>query len=197
LDRRHRVFGAHLHRYQCTAVSDSEITTCEQQLGCALPEEFRRFLMEVGHCAGPYYGVWGLQPSVQWLQHLAAELATEEKIEIKPSQPFPLIGEDLRDIERKVREQSQHPWSGAKYPNHGSVPICHQGCLFWSVFVLRGNSRARCGMCATRPGIAVSGIPPVGRRARCLCGIRHGKTCRRCHVHRLLSSGIATGLSGA
>jgi len=139
LDSRHQVFGAHAHRYQCTLVSESEIATCEQQLGCALPEDFRRFLMEVGHGAGPYYGVWVLQPSVQWLQHLAAELATEEGIEIKPSQPFPLIGEDLRDIERKVRQQSQHPWAGAKYPNHGSLPICHQGCIFWSVLVLQGE----------------------------------------------------------
>jgi hypothetical protein len=85
-------------------VSESEIATCEQQLSCALPEEFHRFLMEVGHRAGPYYGVWGLQPSVQWLQPLAAELATDEGIEIKPSQPFPLTGEDLRDIEPRVRE---------------------------------------------------------------------------------------------
>jgi hypothetical protein len=88
--------------------------------------------------AGPYYGVWGLQPSVQWLRHLAGELATEEGIEVKPSRPFPLTREDLRDVERKVREQSRHPWTGAKYPNHGCLPICHQGCLFWSVLVLQG-----------------------------------------------------------
>jgi hypothetical protein len=120
-------------------VSESDVATCEQELGCALPEDFRRFLMEVGAGAGPYYGVWGLQPSVAWLQHLAAELVTEEGIEIKPSQPFPLTGEHLRDIEGKIRAQSNHPWAAATYPNHGFLPICHQGCTFWSVLVLEGE----------------------------------------------------------
>jgi hypothetical protein len=139
LDSKRRVFGAHVHRYLSTPVSESNIAICEQQLGCTLPEDFRRFLMEVGHGAGPYYGVWDLKPAVEWLQHLGAELATEEGIEIMPSQPFPLTGDDLRDIERKVREESKHPCAGAKYPSHGCLPICHQGCIFWSVLVLQGE----------------------------------------------------------
>ena len=139
LDSKRRVFGACVHRYLNTPVCERDIATCEQQLSCTLPEDFRRFLMEVGHGAGPYYGVWDLQPSVEWLQHLAAELATEEGIEVRPTLPFPLTGQDLREIERKVREQSKFPWAAAKYPAHGCLPICHQGCTFWSVLVLKGE----------------------------------------------------------
>jgi hypothetical protein len=143
LDSRHQVFGAFVHRYGSTPVSEDDIVACERQLGCVLPEEYRTFLLEVGHGAGRYYGVWSPQRSVGVVQDLARELAAEEGIEVKPTEPFPLTNQDLREVERKVWEQSKFPWAAAKYPNHGCLPICHQGCCFWSVLVLRGEFTGR------------------------------------------------------
>ena len=62
LDVSHEQFGAKSHRYQLGCpLAEVKLQHYEQQYGVALPYEYRRFLMEIGHGgAGPFYGLFPL-----------------------------------------------------------------------------------------------------------------------------------------
>src|SRR5690242_2351707 len=58
-DRRRRVFGAASHQYKLNPpLPVSVIAAFEERHGVSLPEDYRRFVTEVGNGGvGPYYGV--------------------------------------------------------------------------------------------------------------------------------------------
>src|SRR5437868_2739639 len=61
-DRDRVVFGANGHEYRLRPCLDEEkVGEFERRYSLRLPDDYRRFLMQVGNGgAGPYYGIHGL-----------------------------------------------------------------------------------------------------------------------------------------
>src|SRR3954470_24722266 len=59
-DPRRRVFGAAAHQYQLNLpLSFSMVQAFAERHGVSLPEDYRRFVTEIGNGgAGPYYGLF-------------------------------------------------------------------------------------------------------------------------------------------
>lgn len=139
LDGNHKVFGAKSHRYLSTPISDAEIEWLERELASTLPAEYREFLREVGYGAGPYYGLWSPKQALDEISDICRELAAEQGIQARPCDPFPLTDQDLRLIEEKIRLEDENLFAERPWPSSGCLPICHHGCTFWSVLVLKGQ----------------------------------------------------------
>nr|WP_148087829.1 SMI1/KNR4 family protein [Gemmata obscuriglobus] len=107
----------------------------EATLGVPLPTEYRRLMLELGHGAGPYYGLWSPGESLDEFLGRAQEYEAEEGRPVRPAGPFPLAAADLRDAEVSPAARD--------WPCDGCMPICHQGCTFWSVLVLTGEFAGR------------------------------------------------------
>jgi hypothetical protein len=138
-DQNCKVFGASTHLYRSTPVSAAEVARLESALGVALPPEYRQFLLDIGYGAGPYYGVWGPNGSLAEIQGLAQDYEREEGKLVQPSAPFALTPNDLRTIEAGFAAGEKCPAAERDWPCSGCLPICHQGCTFWSVLVLTGH----------------------------------------------------------
>lgn len=138
-DPGHKVFGASKHQYRSTPVPPAEVARLEATLGVPLPPEYRQFLLDVGHGAGPYYGVWSPAESLTEVQGLAQEYEAEEGKPVRSAGQFPLTADDLRVIEAKFAAGDKSPAAERDWPCSGCLPVCHQGCAFWSVLVLTGE----------------------------------------------------------
>lgn len=134
-----KVFGARKHQYRSMPAKPAEVARLESALGVPLPLEYRRFLLDIGYGAGPYYGVWSPAESLAEVQGLAQEYEAEEGKSVRPTEQFPLTADDLRTIECKFASGDKLPAAARDWPCSGCLPICHQGCTFWSVLVLTGE----------------------------------------------------------
>jgi hypothetical protein len=134
-----KVFGASEHEYQSTPVSPAEVARLEAALGAPLPPEYRQFLLEVGYGAGPYYGVWSPAESPTEIQRLALNSEAEQGRLVGPAAPFPPTADHLRAIEAKLAAGEESPAAEPDRPCSGCLPICHQGCTFWSVLLVTGE----------------------------------------------------------
>ena len=115
----------------------------EAELGVPLPTEYRDFLLYVGSGAGPYYGVWGPSESLAELRSVSLDYEAEQGKVIRPAVPFPLTAEDMRGIESRVAAGADAVWAERDWPCDGCLPICEQGCTFYSVLALAGEFAGR------------------------------------------------------
>jgi hypothetical protein len=118
MDRNFRVFGSAHHGYNVRRVlSESKLAAFESANDIRLPEDYRRFLAEVGNGgAGPFYG---LDPLGTFGRDLY--------------EPFPFVAatESMSDDElNKVLERDNSP--------SGVLEFCHQGCAIYSYLVVNG-----------------------------------------------------------
>jgi hypothetical protein len=139
-DRRLKIFGAMNHRYKPTRVTIDEIIEFELVIGCALPEDYRQFLLEVGSGVGPYYGLWAFDNIRKELSSIYEDYRDEYDARARPCDPF--------ELEESVfTAQPSKPEEGVfvdapKNPG-GFLPICHQGCEYLTVMVLSGALRGK------------------------------------------------------
>lgn len=122
------VFGKEKHLFHSTTHSRSEIECFEQRIGIRLPEDFREFLRTIGSGAGPYYGI--LSPT-----KILVEIQSFEGAQPNPALPFFLNSNDVASIGKRP-ELPRSSW-----PCDGCIPICHQGCAYYSVLVTSGECR--------------------------------------------------------
>ena len=99
--------------------------------------------MHVGSGAGPYYGVWGAAEALSELRVLAQDYEAEGGVAVTPADPFPLTAEDLRGVESRFAAAADGPWVERDWPCGGCLPICDQGCTFYSVLALAGEFAGR------------------------------------------------------
>lgn len=142
-----------------------DIEKLEGKFGISLPTEYRQFLLEVGHGAGPYYGLWSPQQIASEIGSLCEEMAAELNTVASPSLPFPLTEQDTLRLLDRVRLQEDDPYVTGTWPSSGCLPICYHGCTFWSVLVVQGEYRGRIWAVASYvayEGLWVSGDRPPG-----------------------------------
>jgi hypothetical protein len=70
---------------------------------------------------------------------LAQDYEAEQGDPVRPAAVFSLSANDLRDIEAKLASGDKSPAAERDWPCSGCLPICDQGCTFWSVLVLSGE----------------------------------------------------------
>jgi hypothetical protein len=143
LDRERKVFGSAKHHYRSSPTPLEDIRDFEKNLGVELPTEYRDYLRRIGYGAGPYYGIWCPHEVLAELQGLARDFEADEGVCVRPSDPFPLTPAELGGIVGRLAVNSEAPWADQAWPCGGCIPICHQGCTYWSVLVLQGEFRGR------------------------------------------------------
>ena len=112
-----RVFGSDHHRYRLGSVlSEAELTAFELANGVRLPEDYRRFLSEIGNGgAGPFYG---LEPLGTFGRDLARAF------------PFVTATDTLTNEElERLPDRDEYP---------GALELCHHGCAIYSYLVVNG-----------------------------------------------------------
>jgi hypothetical protein len=137
----YRVFGAGYkgHGFELTLHSRDEIALFEEQLGVRLPDEYAGVLMETGSGAGPYYGLWApgkiLAEVEMWNE------IRRKKDGVVPSlrAPFPFQQSDADEICSREKIHPSENLGRATFPCDGCIPICCQGCTFFSVLVTSGE----------------------------------------------------------
>lgn len=119
------------HQYRLgPCLTDAEISEFERQHDSTLPDEYRRFLMEVGNGgAGPEYGLYKLgERQVQTtLQHFEDSVLIEQLWATAPTK---------YKSDPSVLSDFQMPTTFSKF-----LPIANDGCTYQSVLILDGEER--------------------------------------------------------
>ena len=160
LDLRRKIFGARSHNYRLNSCLNEEtIKLVEDRHRIHLPEEYRRFLMEVGNGgAGPYYGLFKLGEQdngmgfVSWEDgYLLGDPAIPFGYEDKWNLPDTFWSEGPYNKEWANEEEadSAHEAWDARMEElywalsvmNGAIPICHCGCALRQWLVVTGSER--------------------------------------------------------
>ena len=145
-----KIFGAETHRYTLNpVVRNSVVTNFEAKHGIELPEDYRRFMTELGNGgAGPYYGLFKFREMDDC--HSFQRWKENDGFVGTLSEPFPhtrswndvleypeqdeIEDEDLYDAE--VERIDKIYWNPENV--NGAIPICHQGCALRNWLVVTG-----------------------------------------------------------
>jgi hypothetical protein len=118
-------FGANEHGYRIgRPLTPAELQAHEQRMGVSLPDEYRRFLTELGHGgAGPYYGLFTLgSRDPECINVFGGDL----------SKPFPWTDRFNPDEwERGCGVEGVEWYEDGKYAGMflpGALYLCHYGC---------------------------------------------------------------------
>lgn len=146
--RQPKIFGADSHRFQLhPVVRNSVVANFESKHGITLPEEYRRFITEIGNGgAGPYYGVFKFREMddchtfQRWKENdgFVGTLAKPFP-HTKPWNDVPPFPEDQDDesLWEAEMEQFYKVYWNTKNVN-GAIPICDQGCAYRNWLVVSG-----------------------------------------------------------
>ena len=159
-DPHFEVFGADAHRYELNPpLPVQQVAAFETQHRVKLPEDYRRFITEIGNGgAGPYYGVFRFGEHDDgddfrpWdggylVGDLSAEFPHQEEWNLPaafwarmphPGPDIPVDEED-RMMEAWVKELDENYWNPEIM--RGAIPICHLGCAIRHWLVIHGRQR--------------------------------------------------------
>jgi hypothetical protein len=150
------VFGAACHRFRFNPpLRESEVEAFEQPHRIRLPEDYRRFLIELGNGGvGPFYGIFQMGTMCD-LKYNVGDWAEEVGIltnpfpyktgyiEARESDAKELYVLGPEDFRKKYGSNTfpqdlfECDWHNA--PVDGSIPICHAGCGYYHWLVLTGQ----------------------------------------------------------
>ena len=140
LDKNYRVFGSSSHKYLLNPVLEEEkIKAFEDKYAVRLPEDYRRFLVEVGNGgAGPYYGLQALEDS------LFIDLDYKRENEyLNPSKPFLFTEKwNMEFTGDYNNEQEYHAFEEEYFKEtwaNGLLRICNFGCGVSLNLVVNGS----------------------------------------------------------
>lgn len=146
--RRPKVFGAEAHRFNLNSVvRKSVVANFESKHGISLPEDYRRFITELGNGgAGPYYGVFKFREMDDC--HTYQRWKENDGFVGTLSKPFPHT-KAWNDVPPFPEEQENESLYDADmdrfykiYWNpenvNGAIPICHQGCAVRNWLIVTG-----------------------------------------------------------
>ncbi len=138
-DKGRRVFGSKTHQYESCKLLESEVAKFEDGIGAFLPKDYRSFLIWMGHGAGPYYGIFGLEESLAETESYREELLEEYGLDYKANADFPIDRNMCSEIADKLEAKAPEPWLELPFPVQGCIIIGHQGCTFWTVLAVSGE----------------------------------------------------------
>jgi hypothetical protein len=161
LDAKLTLFGARRHRYALNPVlGETELASFEQRWGFRAPDDYRRFLLELGNGgAGPFYGVFPLGEMGD-----GADPQGWESWKLDPAKPFPhrerWNDRDIRfrsaplqddSVGDEAHAQAYQDWLDSDQAHadwlaylsaaaleQGCIPLCHQGCGLRDWLVVTG-----------------------------------------------------------
>ncbi len=132
MDRHHEVFGSKTHYYRSQAVALQDVVSFERSIGIRLPPDYRDFLIHIGYGAGPYYGIWSPQKSLEEIRYFY-----QGALEIRG----PLV--DVYPLASAVGFFVQRITATTNWPCVGCIPICPMGCEYCAVLAWDGESDGR------------------------------------------------------
>jgi hypothetical protein len=137
-DKDYKVFGSGKHRYLSYPVSVEEIENFETKFNLSIPQNFRKFLIEIGCGAGPCYGIFSLKEVIDEL-YIIKDIKAEANIDIKLDKPFPFNNSTVEDLQCKHESDDKFHSVENTYPANGSFSIIHRGCSFYSAIITKGE----------------------------------------------------------
>ena len=143
------VFGSSEHRFTLNPpVSEATVREFETKHAIQLPQDYRRFLLEVGNGgAGPYYGLFKLGEADSGFGH--SSWTEGDGFVGDLSEPFPHT-EAWNDLNGKPDDESENEeiyeeqltsfeeryFASANI--NGAIPICHLGCALRQWLIVTG-----------------------------------------------------------
>lgn len=135
-----RVFGARSavrpfgHSFKMNTHNATELSALESHLGVSLPLEYIQLLTMVGSSVGPYYGLYSPNQMIEEIADLSCGISP-----VSPAKSFRISREDLDDLSVRIAQDSDLRYIDCPWPSDGCVPICFQGCTFWTALVTAGE----------------------------------------------------------
>lgn len=177
-DRDHAVFGADGHEYKLRpCATEAQVLDFERRYSLRLPEDYRRFLTEVGNGgAGPYYGILGVDQLCELEEDFWGDLSKPFPYRQLWNGPPELLkaiadADELDDEGERQGELIDEYWKTAT--RDGSIMICDYGCALRFVLVVNGPEFGHVWFDATAD---ISGYSPVGIDPSASAD-RYGKWC--------------------
>ncbi|TNE43378.1 MAG: hypothetical protein EP343_33925 [Deltaproteobacteria bacterium] len=127
-------FGADSHKFLLgSSLPEREVQAFESRHDVRLPEEYREFLLHVGHKgAGPYYGLLALE---DWNDGYPID--PDELSEDALGQPSPVTAQ-------LTQEEWEDLWESEPVRAvQGSLTLAHHGCGIYAMLCVSGPSRGR------------------------------------------------------
>jgi hypothetical protein len=119
-------------------IAERELRSFELEHAIRLPEDYRRFLLEIANGGrGPYYGLLSLE---EW--EYPGRLPKREELAKEPTLGFlasPCPLQDRLYGENWLHELEPYEWD----PYQGTLTLCHQGCTYLALLVVSGEARGR------------------------------------------------------
>jgi hypothetical protein len=165
LDSDLKLFGANTHRYQLgLRLAETTVREYEERHSLQLPADYRTFLLQVGNGgAGPCYGLYPLGFFADYqvgdlskpFPHTAAWNVPEDWFNNLPD-PWGEKGKELPhswpsvevmldavaslpvDRAAAAKRQELESWYFGSEHVNGAIPICHEGCGYYDLLVVRG-----------------------------------------------------------
>ncbi|TWU07784.1 SMI1/KNR4 family protein [Stieleria varia] len=143
-----KVFGAEAHGFKLNpVVRKSVVVKFEARHGIKLPEDYRRFITELGNGgAGPYYGVFKFREMddchsfQRWKENdgfvgtLSKPFPHTRAWNDVP--PFPEEQDDESLYDAEMERFYEIYWNTENV--NGAIPICHQGCAYRNWLIVTG-----------------------------------------------------------
>lgn len=141
LRRADLAFGVSSHKFESTPVPESELVEFERAIGVTLPREYRLFLTQIGHGAGPHNGLYSptaiLDELALWREDAEeAGLKGEECGHADPSRPAPVALENARWAASQV--STLGPYLPVPIGADGAIVISHHGCDYYTLLITAG-----------------------------------------------------------
>jgi hypothetical protein len=138
-------FGVKSHRFKLDPpLSEHLIHQFETRYRVTLPNDYRNFLLHMGNGgAGPYYGILPLE---EWDDIFYFENPVlRDQVLAAPCLLTPALERETHWCEQLAGTDWEHRYyeTEAWHPYQGTLPICSQGCTYYSVLILNGPERNR------------------------------------------------------
>ena len=163
-DRKRAIFGANGHEYKLRpCLLEGKIVEFEVRYSIRLPDDYRRFLMEVGNGgAGPYYGIHGLDELDETREDYWNDLSKPFPYRHQYEGPPDLLkaikeadADESGDEDRRIELVDEY-WLQAS--RDGSINICEYGCNLRFLLIVNGSEFGRIWFDATPD---LTGYSPV------------------------------------
>ncbi|WP_239374534.1 SMI1/KNR4 family protein [Snodgrassella gandavensis] len=145
-DKKFKVFGADSHKYQLNKpISPQQVAAIEQEYGFQLPPCYKTFITQIGnggsadsHAAGPFYGIYSLQRSIDELADFNGPDGWQRACIIYPFMPEDYWQQQLNVIKNNDLTTEEYDEELARIYG-GILLIGSQGCAYINGIILQGE----------------------------------------------------------